>query len=46
MIEDDNLAIKLTDEGKKVADYITEKIMYQIILFLSGLLSDFSLEKI
>ena len=28
MIEDDNLAIKLTDEGKKVADYITEKIMY------------------
>ena len=28
MIEDDNLVVKLTDEGKKVADYITEKIMY------------------
>ena len=28
MIEDDNLVIKLTDEGKKIADYITEKIMY------------------
>ena len=28
MIEDDNFVIKLTDEGKKIADYITEKIMY------------------
>ena len=28
MIEDDNLVVKLTDEGKKIADYITEKIMY------------------
>jgi oxygen-independent coproporphyrinogen-3 oxidase len=28
MIEGDNLVLKLTDEGKKIADYITEKIMY------------------
>ena len=33
--------IKLTDKGKRIADYITEKIMYQLVPFLTGFPFDY-----